>query len=146
MYAIRRFRVEDLPQVTRLVDVIFREKYEDAMYINLFNSWPDGFLVVEYSGQIVAFLLGMVSAPGQVRVLLLGVTQPFWSRGLGTQLLWAFMRNAQMVPADYITLEVRMSNSRAISFYYRHGFAVTGMIPTYYKDGESAHVMGRSLR
>jgi len=146
MFTIRRFKFEDLAQVVRLVDGIFHEKYDDAMYMNLFNSWPDGFLVVEYGGYIVAFLLGMVSAPGQIRVLLLGVAPGYWSRGLGTQLLLTFMQNGRSIPADYITLEVRMRNTRALTFYYRHGFAITGMIPKYYKDGEDAHVMSRPMQ
>ena len=83
---------------------------------------------------------------GLVRVLLLGVEPRFWSQGLGTQLLWTFMRAAQAVPADAVTLEVRISNQRPLSFYYRLGFMITGIIPNYYKDGESAHVMVRPLR
>jgi ribosomal-protein-alanine N-acetyltransferase len=50
------------------------------------------------------------------------------------------------LPADSITLEVRMSNQRALSFYYRLGFMISGIIPNYYMDGESAHVMVRALR
>jgi ribosomal protein S18 acetylase RimI-like enzyme len=146
MFVIRRFRAEDLPQVVLLVDSVFRERYELPMYMNLFTSWPDGFQVVEQDGRVVAFLLGMISGPRQVRVLLLAVNPQFWGHGLGTQLLWTFMRAALTLPADSVTLEVRVSNRRALSFYQRLGFVITGMIPGYYKDGESAHVMERPLR
>jgi ribosomal-protein-alanine N-acetyltransferase len=146
MFNIRRFRPEDLPKVIRLVDMIFQERYDVSMYMNLFQSWPDGFHVAFSGSEVVAFILGMISGPRHARVLLLGVDPPFWSQGLGTQLLWTFMRAAQALPADTITLEVRMSNQRALAFYYRQGFMITGIIPNYYKDGESAHVMERPLR
>jgi ribosomal protein S18 acetylase RimI-like enzyme len=146
LFVIRRFRAEDLPYVVRLVESVFKERYEVSMYMNLFQSWPDGFHVVEQEGQVVAFILGMISAPRQARVLLLGVEPRFWGQGLGTQLMWTFMRAATALPADLVTLELRMSNQRALAFYYRLGFTVTGMIPNYYKDGESAHVMARPLR
>lgn len=146
MFIIRRFRVEDLPQVVSLVEAVFREHYDLPMYMNLFSSWPEGFQIVEDNGHVVAFLLGMISGPKQVRVLLLAVNPQYWGHGLGTQLLWTFMRAAVAIQADSVTLEVRVSNRRALSFYQRHGFVVTGMITGYYKDGESAHVMERPLR
>jgi len=146
MFVIRRFRTEDLPQVIALVDSVFRESYEVPMYMGLFNSWPDGFRVVELEGTLVAFILGMVSGPSQARVLLLAVNPQFRGHGLGSQLLWEFMQGAAVLPADTITLEVRVSNQRAVAFYQHMGFTVAGLIPTYYKDGESAHLMTRPLR
>ena len=146
MFVIRRFRAEDLSTVVRLVESIFSERYDVSMYMNLFQSWPDGFHVVDLDGRVVAFILGMISAPRQARVLLLGVEPSYWGQGLGSQLMWTFMKAAAALPADSITLELRMSNQRALAFYYRLGFTVTGMIPNYYKDGESAHVMQRPMR
>ncbi|MGQ9582402.1 MAG: GNAT family N-acetyltransferase [Thermoplasmatota archaeon] len=145
-FLIRRFRVEDLPEVTRLVESAFRERYDPQMYINLHQSWPDGLQVVEFQGRIIAFLLGMVSGPRQARVLLLAVEPIYRCLGLGSRLLNSFLDAARALPVDVVTLEVRMSNQRALAFYYRLGFIVTGMIPRYYRDGESAHVMSRWLR
>jgi len=145
MIVIRRFRAEDLSQVVALVESIFREHYEIPMYMNLFSAWPDGFQVADHDGRIVAFLLGMVSGPAQVRVLLLAVSPQYWGHGLGTQLLWTFLRAGRELQATSVTLEVRVSNHRALSFYQRLGFTITGFIPNYYKDGENAHVMERPI-
>jgi ribosomal-protein-alanine N-acetyltransferase len=146
LFVIRRFRAEDLPYVIRLVENVFKERYDVSMYMNLFQSWPDGFQVAESDGLVVAFILGMISGPRQSRVLLLGVEPRFWGQGLGTQLMWTFMKAVMDLPADSVSLELRISNQRALSFYYRLGFTVTGLIPNYYKDGEGAHVMERPLR
>jgi ribosomal-protein-alanine N-acetyltransferase len=146
MFVIRRFKMEDLPQVVGLVEMVFREHYDIPMYMDLFSSWPDGFQVVEQDKRVVAFLLGMVSGPRQARVLLLAVHPEFRGFGLGTRLLWNFMQGALALPADSVTLEVRVSNQRAVVFYQRMGFAIAGLIPAYYKDGESAHLMTRPLR
>ncbi|MEM2870247.1 MAG: N-acetyltransferase [Thermoplasmata archaeon] len=144
-FVIRRFRLEDLSQVARLVESVFREKYDVQMYLNLYQSWPDGFQVVERRGELAAFLLGMISGPRQVRVLLLAVHPNYRSRGLGSCLLASFIQAAKALPADAVTLEVRMSNHRALAFYQRLGFSITGMIPNYYRDGESAHVLVKWL-
>ncbi len=145
-FLIRRFRVEDLPEVARLVESAFRERYDPQMYINLHQSWPDGLQVVEHEGRLIGFLLGMISGPRQARVLLLAVEPTYRNLGLGSRLLNSFLDAARALPADVVTLEVRMSNQRALVFYYRLGFIITGMIPRYYRDGESAHVMSRWLR
>jgi ribosomal-protein-alanine N-acetyltransferase len=146
MFVIRRFCMEDLPQVVGLVEMVFSERYDIPMYMDLANSWPDGFQVVELDGTLVAFLLGMVSGPRQARVLLLAVHPQFRGHGLGARLLWNFMQGAGALPADSVTLEVRVSNQKAVAFYQRMGFSIAGLIPGYYKDGEGAHLMTRPLR
>ncbi len=45
-----------------------------------------------------------------------------------------------------VRLEVRMSNSRAISFYKRLGFIRLEFVPEYYEDGEGAYIMTKRIR
>ena len=44
-----------------------------------------------------------------------------------------------------MSLEVRVSNVRAQKLYSGYGFEVAGVRPRYYKDGENALLMIRSL-
>jgi len=44
-----------------------------------------------------------------------------------------------------VYLEVRVSNTPAISLYEKLGFRVVGRIPRYYSDGEDAYIMARPL-
>jgi ribosomal-protein-alanine N-acetyltransferase len=56
-----------------------------------------------------------------------------WSRGQGAQWLW---------------LEVRESNARAIAVYERHGYRRVGLRKNYYpaQDGQREHAVVMSLR
>ena len=59
-------------------------------------------------------------------------------RGKGSELLDALIMQARMDRIRYITLEVRAENSRARSFYKKHGFMELDTMPYYYNDGGDA--------
>jgi ribosomal-protein-alanine N-acetyltransferase len=81
-------------------------------------------------------LLNFTVAPefqrqGWARVMLDALAT--WSRGQGAQWLW---------------LEVRESNARAIAVYERHGYRRVGLRKNYYpaQDGQREHAVVMSLR
>jgi ribosomal-protein-alanine N-acetyltransferase len=47
--------------------------------------------------------------------------------------------------ATEVYLEVRVSNTPAISLYEKLGYKVVERIPRYYSDGEDAYLMARPL-
>jgi len=47
--------------------------------------------------------------------------------------------------AAEVYLEVRVSNTPAISLYEKLGYRVVGRIPKYYSDGEDAYLMACPL-
>jgi ribosomal-protein-alanine N-acetyltransferase len=66
-------------------------------------------------------------------------------QGIGAQLLDALFERASSKPHLGFTLEVRVSNARAIHLYRRKGFLDHGIRPGYYSDnGEDAMIMWRS--
>ncbi len=68
------------------------------------------------------------------------------SRGFGTFLLSTLIDHARSRNSNYCYLEVRPSNSRAITFYVRSGFSIIGLIENYYpQEFENAFVMGMEL-
>lgn len=61
--------------------------------------------------------------------------------GIGDRLVGELVRNSMERGMISFTLEVRVSNSPAISLYERHGFEIAGIRPGYYVDGEDAYIM-----
>lgn len=55
------------------------------------------------------------------------------------------LEGAKNKKAKMMSLEVRVSNVRAQKLYSGYGFEVAGVRPRYYKDGENALLMIRSL-
>lgn len=90
--------------------------------------------VVGYAGVL------MIADDGHVATV---AVDPVWQRhGVGTRLLVELIRQAQLLGAGQLTLEVRMSNIRAQEIYRRFGFAPAGARKGYYSDNaEDALVM-----
>lgn len=66
----------------------------------------------------------------------------FRGRGYGELALVSMVRRGFTLGADYIALEVRMSNFVAQNLYHKHGFRVFAIKNRYYRDnGEDAYDM-----
>ena len=63
----------------------------------------------------------------------------------GELLLTALIQRALTAGADYIVLEVRVSNRIAQALYRKYGFAITERRPRYYADSEDAFTMRLDL-
>jgi len=66
--------------------------------------------------------------------------------GVGNKLLEAVIAESKRRNLIGLTLEVRVSNTAAISLYKKHGFVIEGRRKNYYRNpGEDAHVMWLKL-
>jgi len=145
VFILRNFRPHDLDQVSSLVEKCLREQYSHSFYLTIFNIWPNGFIVAEHENRIIGVLVGVVSAPKEGRVLILGVDENMRRKGVGSALLDAFIEECTRYGLKTVTLEVRVTNEVARHFYQKRGFEVIGLIPHYYHDGEDGYQMRRVL-
>lgn len=90
---------------------------------------------------IVGFA-GMWQAFDEAHVTTIAVDAPWRGRGLGELLLAALFDEAIRRGANWLTLEVRVSNEPAQALYRKWGFSVQGTRRRYYSDNnEDAHIM-----
>lgn len=90
---------------------------------------------------IVGFA-GMWVQAGEAHVTIIGVSPAHRGRGVGEYIFTALIDEALRRNATWITLEVRVSNTRAQGLYTKYGFTVQGTRRRYYSDdGEDAYVM-----
>jgi ribosomal-protein-alanine N-acetyltransferase len=135
----------DIPAIASIVRDALRENYPTSLYLDIHRWWRDGFLVADLDGHPVGFLAAVLSADGQVRILMFAVTAGFRRRGFGSQLMNAFIQVCGMRGIRRIELEVRISNQEAIAFYKRYGFEMAGLLPKFYTDGEDGYKMIKHL-
>jgi ribosomal-protein-alanine N-acetyltransferase len=62
-------------------------------------------------------------------------------QGVASRLIEFLLEQGREYGAVYCSLEVRVSNARAISVYERLGFTAAGIRKGYYSDGEDAIVL-----
>ncbi len=108
---------------------------------NEYSLW----LVEERDGVAVAYV-GSQSCPSEADVMNVAVAPEFRRQGIGERLMVALMDALRAKGMESLTLEVRASNSPAISLYDRLGFAEVGRRPNYYTDPrEDALIMRKEL-
>jgi ribosomal-protein-alanine N-acetyltransferase len=85
---------------------------------------------------------GMMLVAGEAHVTTVAVDPAWQGRGVASRLLLALHRAAVGRGVTAMTLEVRVSNQRAIDLYRRFGYAPAGIRRNYYsEEGEDALVM-----
>lgn len=90
----------------------------------------------------VAGFGGMWVLYDEAHVTTIGVAPEHRGKGLGELLLIQLFDEARRHNAEWVTLEVRVSNGSAQSLYRKYGFTQQGVRKRYYSDnGEDAYIM-----
>jgi ribosomal-protein-alanine N-acetyltransferase len=99
-------------------------------------------------GPHIAGFAGMWSVYDEAHITTIGVDPHYRGRGFGELLLTSLFDEAIRRGANWLTLEVRVSNHVAQRLYSKYGLEIRGKRSRYYSDnGEDAYVMwSRSLR
>ncbi|MCC6315200.1 MAG: ribosomal protein S18-alanine N-acetyltransferase, partial [Thermomicrobiales bacterium] len=96
----------------------------------------------ERPAQSIVGFAGMWNAFDEAHVTTIAVDEPYRGQGLGEVLLTALFDEATRRGANWLTLEVRVSNAPAQALYRKWGFSVQGVRRRYYSDNnEDAHIM-----
>jgi len=108
----------------------------DAGQLDAFLASPGvSAQVVEYEGELVAFVLTRIAAC-EAEVLTLAIAPAHRRKGLASALLGAAVVWARNSGARQLFLEVASQNQAALTLYRNAGFAMVGARAAYYaRDG-----------
>ena len=97
--------------------------------------------VQQRTDPIIGFA-GMWIVMDEAHITTIGVLPEFRGNGLGELLLVTLCTAAMRHGAEWVTLEVRVSNDSAQALYRKYGFTQQGVRRRYYSDnGEDAYIM-----
>ncbi|MGQ9719395.1 MAG: ribosomal protein S18-alanine N-acetyltransferase [Nitrososphaerales archaeon] len=154
-YTIRQCKKADLPQVISINLVSLPEHYSDIFFEGMLKELPEAFLVAENDGKIVGYMmcriehgLSILHKFGLARkghIVSIAVLEQHRGKGLGSSLVEEALKALKNKSCSEAFLEVRVSNTDAISLYEKMGFKVVSRLQWYYRDGEDAYMMGRTL-
>jgi len=151
---IREFKQEDLDAVIMINKVCLPENYSSSFFLEHFFENPKCFIVAEADGKIIGYNMCRVEfGVSYIRtafakkghVISIAVLDDYRGRGIGNQLMVVGMQRVKEAGASEMYLEVRVSNTNAISLYRRLGFRAVKILEGYYRDGESAYLMAIDL-
>ncbi len=154
-FELRKFAVNDLHSVMHINHICLPENYTEFFFIDLYHRFPETFIVAEENGQVAGYIMCRIEVglsnfgfSGLIKkghIVSVAVLQPYRRKGVGNALINKAMDGMRLYNAKQCFLEVRTTNTQAISLYKKLGFEVTRTIHGYYADGEDAHVMSRKL-
>jgi [ribosomal protein S18]-alanine N-acetyltransferase len=147
MHHIRPFESSDAPAVAAIAATAPQiAQWSANDYAQLLSS---GYMAWVAAGSDAAELIGFIVIrliPPEAEILNLAVAPALREAGIGSDLLAAALRHLSESGAKRLFLEVRPSNTAAISFYQKHLFTLTGIRPNYYqRPPEAALLMSRAL-
>ncbi|MCS7124316.1 MAG: ribosomal protein S18-alanine N-acetyltransferase [Candidatus Bathyarchaeota archaeon] len=154
-FTLRKFTPKDLERVMHINRVCLPENYGDYFFMDLYNRFPETFIVAEVNGEIVGYVMcrielglsnfGFSGFIKKGHIVSIAVMPENRRKGIGQALVAKAMEGMRFYNAKQCFLEVRVSNTPAINLYKKMGFKVVRTISGYYSDGEDAYVMSREL-
>ncbi|MBN1678024.1 MAG: GNAT family N-acetyltransferase [Candidatus Thermoplasmatota archaeon] len=145
MIVTRPFSPTDIPNVMSIVKDSLGESYPPSLYLTIHNLWPEGFLMAVEDGRPVGFVASVTIGSKIARVLMLAVLRTNRRRYLGRTLMRTLYEKCTLSGVDTVVLEVRKSNTEAMTFYKREGFETFGEVKNFYSNGEDAWKMMKVL-
>jgi len=154
-FTLRRFQPTDLEKVMHINQVCLPENYSSFFFMDLFERFPETFIVAEVYGEIVGYIMcrietglpdfGLLGITRRGHVISIAVLPEHQRKGLGEALMQETMTRMKTYKAKECYLEVRVSNTPAVNLYKKLGFETSKVVHGYYADGEDAAVMTRKL-
>lgn len=139
---IRRMREQDLDEVNLIEHDLFSLPWSRASFLfEIADSKTSYTITAIKDSRVVGYAVGWFVAD-ELHIGNVAVERSSQRKGIGRALLERMLAEAEVRNTAYATLEVRVSNVRAIDLYRRHGFRGVAMRKRYYSDnGEDALVM-----
>ncbi|BCU70416.1 ribosomal protein S18-alanine N-acetyltransferase [Stygiolobus caldivivus] len=156
-FVVRLARMTDIDQIVKINRLALPENYPYYFFVEHLKEYGAAFYVADINGEVVGYIMPRIEwgfsnikqVPSLVKkghVVSIAVLENFRKMGIGTALLENSMKAMKGVyEAEEVYLEVRVSNSPAISLYKKLGFSEVKVLRHYYADGEDAYLMARPL-
>jgi ribosomal-protein-alanine N-acetyltransferase len=154
-FRLRKFTPNDLQSVMRINRETLPENYTDYFFMDLYERFPETFIVAEEDGSIVGYIMCRIEVGlsnfgfgGLIRkghVVSIAVLPRARRKGVAKALINMAVDGMRVYKAKQCYLEVRVTNDAGVTLYKKLGFEVSRAMHGYYSDGEDAYVMSKKL-
>ncbi|HHU55364.1 MAG TPA: ribosomal protein S18-alanine N-acetyltransferase [Acholeplasmataceae bacterium] len=144
-YKIRQMTIDDINDVIKGESNAFGESLGfDMLYQELTINPSACYFVLEIDNKIRGYIGTWINENAEI--VNFYIDKKYQNQGFGKMLLNFLLDLIEMVNEDSfriknLSLEVRVSNIKAIRLYEKFGFTKSHIRKNYYKDGEDAIVM-----
>ena len=140
---IKPMEKSDLDSVVSIEEKAYGEHHwsKESFMSELSNDIAKYFSAFNEKGELIAYA-GCWQILEEAHITTVAVLPEYRGKSLGEALLVTLLQQCYRDMIKYITLEVRVSNTPAISLYKKYGFKSLGVRKGYYQDNnEDALIM-----
>jgi ribosomal-protein-alanine N-acetyltransferase len=140
--AVVPLKLSHIPEIARLEELCFSEPWSENA---IAESYAHGtsFFVAERDGLFAGYI-GISAVCGEGYITNVAVLPEFRRMGIASQLLERVFEFAKEKDLEFVSLEVRESNSGATALYEQYGFKREGLRKNFYRNpSENAIIMTR---
>lgn len=142
---IRVCTQNDLDVLLEIETELFSYPWPKKEFLYEFYENPFSTIYVfEHEGKVIGFVDLWITYE-QAQIANIAVRKTAQGFGYGDALLKHSITEGIKNECENLTLEVRVSNNRAISVYEKNGFITVNTRKNYYDDGEDAYLMVKPL-
>lgn len=133
---IRSLKLTDLPQILLIEEAVHISPWTESTFKTCLHSSCAGW-VIELDRKIIAFLVASLHED-ECHILNIGVAREHQRQGFGRELMLHALADLTVRRVTVVYLEVRRSNTRALSLYNQLNFKKIGERKAYYPAPEGA--------
>ena len=144
-FVIRDMDENDLTAVDQIEQLCFVAPWKkDDILTEIKNNPYATLLVVELNSQVVGFADFWVTFDSAT-ICQIAIHPSYQRNHFGSALLEEILKECNAKKVRHLTLEVRESNEKGISFYHKYGFKTVLVKENYYSNGENALYMVKEV-
>ena len=142
---IREMKLSDVPAIAELEKVCFSDPWSENSIAGELDNRLSYWLVAEVAGTVVGYV-GSQTVLDAADMMNIAVSPDYRRQGIGEALINALISHLQQNRVIALLLEVRVSNTQAITLYEKLGFQQVGRRPKYYHNPrEDALILRKEL-
>lgn len=142
---IREMKRSDILAIAELEKICFSDPWSENSIASELDNPLSFWLVAEDNGKIAGYV-GSQAVLDAADMMNLAVSPDYRQQGIGYALVNGLMQHLQQNNVIALLLEVRVSNTPAISLYEKLGFVQVGRRPKYYHNPrEDALILRKEL-
>jgi ribosomal-protein-alanine N-acetyltransferase len=146
-WQIRLAQRRDIGELLGIEEAQFPEPWTKRILLDEIENVETRRYTVAYEKRRIVGYLGVMFVLEELHVNTIGTLPQEEGRGIATSLLDDAWADAKERGIKRATLEVAVSNKRAIDLYYRYGFKPVGVRKNYYeKTNEDALILWADLK
>ena len=135
--------VKDLPQLLEIQNECFIHPWKEKDILYELKENPVNFMYVIEEGNLILGFIDFWITFDSATIAQIAIRKQYQRRGYSSILMQEMIDDCYAKKVLNITLEVRISNTKAISLYKKFNFKEIVIKPHYYDNGEDALYMVR---